>query len=265
MTDFNFVPGAKAFNSTNASAMGHAARLAYQDEQTVKATVEGWGFEVFHFFDESDSEAFVAANTKMVLLSFRGTESPQDFVTDIKVRMEAGPGGQVHRGFKDGLEEIWVQVRAKVAELQTQYADAPLWITGHSLGAALATLAAAKFTLEEQIAIQGIYTFGSPRVGDTTFAEAYDAKLKDITFRFRNNNDVVTRVPVPLRMFPYQHVGTMRYFDVDGRLVESLSWWRALLDRLRGRIRDLGNPGTDGMKDHAMNRYVELLDKNLKA
>ena len=152
-------------------------------------------------------------------------------------------------------------------ELQTQYADASLWITGHSLGAALATLAAAKFTFEGDapIPIQGVYTFGSPRVGDTTFAEAYDAKLRDITFRFRNNNDVVTRVPIPLKLFPYQHIGSMRYFNVKGRLLESLSWWAGLLDRIRGRIQDLGSPGTDGMKDHSMDRYVELLDKNLKA
>jgi hypothetical protein len=49
MADFNFVPDTQAFNSTNAFAMGQAARLAYDDEQIVKTAVEGWGFEAFHF------------------------------------------------------------------------------------------------------------------------------------------------------------------------------------------------------------------------
>ena len=106
MADFNFVPDTQAFNSTNAFAMGQAARLAYDDEQIVKTAVEGWGFEAFHFFDKSGTQAFVAANPQMILLSFRGTEEPKDFVADVKARMEAGPVGKIHRGFKDGLEEI---------------------------------------------------------------------------------------------------------------------------------------------------------------
>lgn len=91
-----------------------------------------------------------------------------------------------------------------------------LFISGHSLGAALATIAAARLAfLDNHIHISAVYTIGSPRVFGTEVADIFDAtvnhgtKMKDKYFRFRNNNDIVPRVP-PL---PYKHVGREIYFD----------------------------------------------------
>ena len=87
--------------------------------------------------------------------------------------------------------------------------------------------------------------------------------LRERTYRFRNNNDVVTRVPPPgFIKLRYRHIGTPRYFDAQGRLRPKITKFRQLLDRLRGRLKDLGKLGTDGMKDHAMDRYLENLEKN---
>jgi len=60
----------------------------------------------------------------------------------------------------------------------------------------------------------------------------------------------------------FSHVGTFLYFDKDGKLDDDLSCWYRLLDRVEGRIEDLGKPGTDGIKDHDMNKYLKWLEKN---
>jgi triacylglycerol lipase len=73
-----------------------------------------------------------------------------------------------------------------------------LWLTGHSLGGALAMLAANElFSRAERGAapIAGVYTFGQPRVGNAGFRDAYDTLLKGRTFRIVHGDDVVPRIP----------------------------------------------------------------------
>ena len=70
--------------------------------------------------------------------------------------------GNVHRGFKAALLEVWTDLENYVSNLQKD--NLKIWITGHSLGAALATLAADRYGN-----VQGLYTYGSPRVGDQDF------------------------------------------------------------------------------------------------
>ena len=59
-----------------------------------------------------------------------------------------------------------------------------LWITVHSLGAALATLAVAKLRLEKDEPVNGLYTFGQPRTGDRDFAKNFNADFGNQTFRY---------------------------------------------------------------------------------
>ncbi|MGH7128824.1 MAG: alpha/beta fold hydrolase, partial [Planctomycetaceae bacterium] len=144
-----------------------------------------------------------------------------------------------------------------------------LFLTGHSMGGALATLAAARL---DSIGahISGVYTFGSPRVGDRAFAQAYHKRLGHVTYRYRNNNDVFTLLPpaapawlrslCKLRRVPggYRHVGRLMYFDHCGKFHEDPGLWERIVDAAQGRLADLGTWGTDGVKDHAIKRYVEL-------
>jgi triacylglycerol lipase len=136
-----------------------------------------------------------------------------------------------------------------------------LWFTGHSLGAALATLAVAKLRYEEDKPVYGLYTFGQPRTGDRNFERTFNQDFKPRAFRFVNNNDVVPRVPP--RELRYSHVGTFLCFDADGKLHSDISWWYRLLDSIKGNIEDFLKPGTDGIRDHAMNNYLHNLEKNL--
>ena len=75
-------------------------------------------------------------------------------------------GGKVHRGFKAALSEVWTSLEKHISNLHRN--NLKIWLTGHSLGAALATLAADRLGNA-----QGLYTFGSPRIGDRDFKNQY--------------------------------------------------------------------------------------------
>ncbi len=256
MAEFNFETTAQDFSMQNAYWLGRAAQLAYKSGDEVKAEVENWGLGQFEFYDVMDSQAFMAGNDDMLILAFRGTESMQDAMTDIDIDLVGGPVGKVHEGFSTAVNYIWREIWKFIRNDRN---DRPLWVTGHSLGAAMAALAVARLRLNKDIPVNGLYTFGQPRTGDEEFAKAFNADFESRTFRFVNNNDVVTRVP--FRVLNYKHIGTFKYFDADGDLRKEMSWWEKLVDRIEGRFEDILEPGTDGMNDHSMVNYVECLEK----
>lgn len=99
----------------------------------------------------------------------------------------------------------------------TEEGDAPagqleaLYITGHSLGGALAVLAAALIYSERQLAglrplLKGVYTYGQPMVGGPTFARHFDEKFGKKLFRHIYGNDIVPRLP-PITTGKFAHFG----------------------------------------------------------
>ena len=265
MPTFDFHADKKTFDLVNARAMARASQLAYGKVRAddVRGTLGSWGFPNARFFsDRAGTQGFVAGNSELVLVSFRGTEPGElkDWMTDLQIRRVPGKGGgHVHRGFKAALEAVASDMAAAVRRLRDR--GQPVFVTGHSLGAALATLAVAA-SETEGIEIAGLYTFGSPRVGNKVFAKRFTAKHGRRAFRVVNNNDTVTRVPP--RSAGYKHVGTVEYLDAAGRLHTGTGPWKLFLRRMQGqvqgRIDDFLKPGTDGLKDHGIRRYVEIMD-----
>ena len=279
MTDFE--PRAKQYSVVNAERLGEAADLAYQDRAAVERTLKSWGMRG-RFLDvvdlkKGDTQAFVAADPTVLVVAFRGSKDPLDFVTDARFAQtafapEGAVRGKVHSGFVDALDVAWPAVRAAIREFRD--ASQPIWVTGHSLGAGLATLAVAHLAVEGA-EVSGLYTFGSPRVGDTAFAASFDAVAKARTFRFVNDLDIVPRVPpegVPL-LPPYQHIGTRKVFDANGALTDrpdKLRWLTVAAtaaeiaaraattpkDQLKADIRTHVKEPVD---DHAMANYLKNL------
>jgi triacylglycerol lipase len=120
---------------------------------------------------------------------------------------------------------------------------------------------AAAHLLGEGHTVNGLYTFGQPRVGDETFATVCARRMAGQYFRFVNNNDTVTRVAP--RVLGYAHTGEVRYIDTDGKVQSDIGFWDRFLERVKGRMEDFLRPGTDGLKDHAMKHYVEHIGNAL--
>lgn len=138
---------------------------------------------------------------------FRGTDAddPTDIGTDADLLLKPwGRGGSVHTGFANDLDTI-----APGLDDAVQSLGVPVLFTGHSLGAALATLAASVF--KPTLNSTALYTFGSPRVGDSAFV----ATIGGVNvYRYRDCCDVVTRIPPP--ELGYAHVSLPHYIDHNG-------------------------------------------------
>ncbi|AOS65436.1 lipase family protein [Actinoalloteichus hymeniacidonis] len=258
------------YDARQAYGMAKAAELAYEDPSRIESTAAEWGFDrIRHHhstfappFALSDTQAYTMANSTMIVTTFRGTEPVElrDWLSDATTPPWRGPGntGFVHYGFAEALRAVFPAVRSAIDELRD--AEQTVWFTGHSLGGALAMLAAAWLEFENpRLAADGVYTFGQPRTCDRTLADAYDRALAGRTFRVVNNNDIVARVP-PEPVF--HHVAAPRYLDSAGRVHESMPLVPGLLDRGRGLTSDLFAPASDGIRDHLIKAYVAALEKN---
>ena len=229
-----FLFQAGKFEMQNAWWLIDASILAYSEEDFVDGIfLSIGGFDPVRFFNgpETDTQCYVANNDNFVIVAFRGTEVRKrkgadncdniikDFRTDADIEpVDWEQGGKVHGGFKKALDEVWEDLSQCVSGLND--GTRTIWFTGHSLGAALATLGAARFG-----AVQGLYTFGSPRVGDAKFHDGFHVK----TFRFVNNNDIVAKLPPPGL---YRHVGELKHIDAYGRIHEE----RGLLEQMADSI-----------------------------
>ena len=189
--------------------LADSALLSYWDEPNAKAIFHSAGLHS-KFVKVGSTDCYIAWQHDFVIVAFRGTEPDewQDMLTDSKIRLVAWQAGNVHRGFKEAIDEIWPRLEA---ELNTLSAGRTVWFCGHSLGAALATLAADRYPKT-----RGVCTFGCPRVGDATFAAAFNANLAAKTLRYVNHHDLVTHLPPPL--FGYKHVDVRRFIAPDGTI-----------------------------------------------
>jgi triacylglycerol lipase len=137
------------------------------------------------------------------VLAFRGTESGQDWRTNLNVRrvlLPGVPGVTVHGGFLEAFEHCRGEIEAAVnGHVPSRLG---LYITGYSLGGALAQIAAAVL---ERDNLAACYTFGSPRVGTTGF----DWQVKCPHYRVVNNWDLVPGIPLPW-FRGYRHTGDPR-------------------------------------------------------
>ena len=224
---FTFDAQALSHSRSNAMWLSDFSQLVYMREGYVRTSLAQWGFERVRWIEDkaTDTQAVVAARsgdgTGHLVVAFRGTEGGKDFLTDLRFRkgvFHAGatgaqPVGQVHRGFATALESVWGQVLAAVRELGP---DRPIFVCGHSLGAALAQLAAMRLVGHGRN-VAAVYVYGSPRVGNADFCDAYNGALKERTFLHINDQDVVTTVPP--RWAGFDHVAQpARRFDVGHQI-----------------------------------------------
>lgn len=148
---------------------------------------------------------FVSVSTvsQEIVLAFRGSSSIRNFIADLNFAyVDFGCSGcSAHAGFATAWAEPRSAVLAALKAATAQYPSYKLVITGHSLGGAVATLAAAD--LRSQGYAADLYTYGSPRVGNGAFASWVSAQ-SGITARVTHVNDPVPRLP-PMLIAGFRH------------------------------------------------------------
>ena len=207
--------------------------------------------------DNNSSQAALVEHEDYLCMAFRGTNEPKDWLDNLNLIATKQLFGQFHSGFWNAVEDIWEPLDNHCRNLQ-QAKRRPVFITGHSLGGAMATVAAAKF-LHEDRPFTSVYTFGQPRVMTRKTAQIFNTECKSRFFRFHNNNDIVTRIPA--RIMGYSHVGTYFYITKDKECHQDIGYWFRFLDNVDGIVEemDLGTKGVDSIEDHDMNEYLDYM------
>ena len=210
----------------------------------------------------TNTHATLTTYDDCTVIAFRGTASLRDWLTDAEFPLRPLPGtpARVHEGFLTAFISI---VPDLVAFLAPPHAPrpaprGPLLLTGHSLGGALAVLAA--WWLQHLgFTIHSVYTFGQPRVGDRAFASLYSALLGTKTYRTVNQNDLVPRVPGVL--LGYSHAGELAFINTVGSLVLNPSWFSRLISDALGLYHAYRRLDDVLITDHFVAGYVAALNQ----
>ena len=224
--------------------------ITYDNPKDSKNKFKSFGFDIVEFFDIDGAQAYLLKDMNGIhVLSFRGTEVTQksDVLADLKAgkNLEAC-GGKVHVGFKGEINKVWPAIEKAITNIDT------LYITGHSLGAAMATIAASRM----QSKVTALITFGSPRVGNQEFVSS----LSVTHYRVQNNCDDVTKVP--FRLAGFRHHGTHKYMNFHGEF-RDLTPWQRVRDMVRSRLRARAKGQKFiGVFDHLMANYISKLEKS---
>lgn len=232
------------------------SELAYLDEEQGVLAFKDLGFDAT-FIDVKGSQAYWLVSDSDLVIACRGTEPTEfaDIASDLKAKPVLSSQGikYVHQGFKQSVDNIW----PKLKDLADDYGKShTVWCTGHSLGAAMATLVAYRLQRTDDCPNpKALFTYGSPKVGTKNYIKAMESSGL-MHWRFVNNADIVTRVPP----WPYVHFGAMYYMNHYGHL-RAMTSWQVFKDRWRGFVKGIKKGQINYFANHSITRYAANLER----
>ena len=253
------------FSKENAHFLAQLSALSYENEANITDALTTYfpgEFARFRFIDTDqdhknagfDAQAFAIANQKAIFIVFRGTQedSIEDLVSNMDNRLVPYNFGHIFKGFYDTLQVILTDIFATIKDFQDN--KQLIYITGHSQGGALAMLAA-RLLGEKMPELNGVYTFGQPKIGDMLFATNFDMIFPTGVFRLVTTGDSVVDNPPSL-----YHAGICVQLDENGNteilqnslLETSSSDFSSVLDMLF-------DCATDGHQSHEILEYIKRL------
>lgn len=233
------------------------SNYAYQSPEVVTKLFKKLGFTTTTYYSHKGSNVYVTQNADDVVVVCRGTEVKEwnDIRADLSINLYPSRSGigKVHRGFRTYTDNVWESVREDLTKARMKI----VWFTGHSLGAAMATLMARRCVLQGDLPTpQALFTYGSPRVGNRTYVNEFNTRL--IHHRWVNDGDIVTKIPfAPF----YYHCGTMHHIDSKGKITVDYErhWdWKRIVSLLmpHGIFKLLKGDA----QDHSSELYFKQLD-----
>jgi len=222
---------------------------AYLPTEIAASEYESCGYSMQRLTHDSLS-VDIASKGGTTIVAFAGTNDIGDWLFSLNVDKTEWRGFELHEGFHNGEAGLFRQLANHYqADLQG------VWITGHSLGGALATLHALRFA--EGYAdkhLKGVYTFGSPRCMDRRSADMCDLMMRRRHWRHVNGNDLVPRVPSFLR---FKHCGQHVRINRHGEIVHRPTPIGTLIDRVLGYRADL-------VRNHFVAKYLLPLTRHIQ-
>jgi triacylglycerol lipase len=258
---FDTVTDAASLCRANAWWLAELAFLAYDDDtDAVRKALKACGVQP-HFFGYSrpGTQCLVAAHEHFIAIVFRGSEIEQfqDIFTDLNLPLREAPGGgRAHDGFLDALQndDCWKEVRHWLDEARN---GRPVWFGGHSLGGALAILAAADACRGPHLP-NAVYTYGAPKVGDKDFVRSIAGRFP--IHQFVHEDDAVPRLPLRPSYEPTTK-GYWLHADGDVDLSGPPSSMSSLLSLLLNPLTPFLKPtgAFKGVIDHSPKLYAVKL------
>ncbi|HEY6139325.1 MAG TPA: lipase family protein [Thermoanaerobaculia bacterium] len=211
-TNVAFDPADAAYNRRNSRWLAEFSRLMYVRDTAERAKYLVKGFTEKPIIGTASTEVAIFQGPRFDVLAFRGTQldSASGFLRDLLVNAGAAllpwpHPGRVHSGIGQEIVKIWPRLEENLGDDHSR----PLFVTGHSLGGALATLVSA---VSRKRMPRATYTFGAPRVGDEVFVAS---TLPVPIHRVENAHDPVPMVP---RIQAYVPAGRLQAFSARGVL-----------------------------------------------
>ena len=275
-----FHPDDASFNRANALYLAHASDVAYH-RRPGPAALDRLGLETLAFHNKvTRTRGYLGLCDTHAVLAFRGSDpvTAASWVTDVVVRLVERPDyqGRVHLGFSSALRRTW----GKVSAVLDAVGDKPLFLTGHSMGGALAVLTAWRLAKLGRPPV-ATYTFGAPRVGDPMFCAGYGLP----TYRVVNRLDLVPELPMASlkRLLPakprftnervlghlrrladrvpcYGHVNTFVYLDRDGVITPDADVQPWHVHAVARAVATRGRSFHEGLTDHLITNYIRGLE-----
>jgi hypothetical protein len=262
-------------------ARKEAVGAAHTDEkykEAVHTTLTKWGLDgadktIFINSREIQdqrpgTQGLILFHRQTAFVIFRSTERKfSDWMTNLNVRKKPSPCGKgnIHAGFLDAFNAV-VPEKGEALSTFEEVVDQLLsmkavWITGHSLGGALAAVATSCL-LQTGIIVAGLYTFGAPRVGDPEYRDYMNQRLTYKYWRFMHKQDLVPDIPLP-RLLPNLPIRLVTGFSREGNMLRLLDKGYQVLRRVDrdGERTVLGTYNGTSAQDHGIDSYrARLLD-----
>ncbi|MCB9933670.1 MAG: lipase family protein [Planctomycetes bacterium] len=257
-------PRPGVFSARNAWNLMLASYVAYAFRDTATRELKRLGLlgprGGLVWSERKNDAAFVVSNGRHAVIAARGSDELRDWLDNLNVSLDRDAMGKVHGGTREALARVWEGIAGPGLELAKGAKH--LWLTGHSRGALMATVMAARLS-ERGVAIDGLYTFGSPRIGDAGFCATLQAALKGRIHRVKSADDWMGEMP-PNPPYKHEHVGLLTELDdrseesAPGTPSQQASRLRQLLQQSYTRLRD------GILSRHMPRSYIEGLERLIR-
>ena len=203
------------------------ANIAYQEPTTALQLVSlsknrydiKEPIKFFHTINNTDF-AFIAEYTDSVIMTFRGTDNFNGWISDFAA-YPLKEAKTIHQGFYDG----WTSFKSFIDNYLKSYNKQPIYVTGHSRGAAIAVLCARHLAKNRDVSGSSCIVFGCPRIGNRNFRDEFNKLPIDLT-RVENGYDLVTGIPSS--KLGFRHVGKDCWFEQPR--------WHKLFSKIRDHL-----------------------------